>query len=112
MAYSDDGKTYNYEYVREITISGMRANLLTSIQAYLEYFEILSIHKRYALPGHELFDFIRQARNVVCHSNGIMNSPRLRRCQWRNLVIEKNDQELKITDNLLHELSTVRLKIE
>ena len=104
LAYSDDGRSYKYEYVREITISGMRASLLTSVQAYLEYYEILSIHKKYDLQGRELFDFIRQARNVVCHSNGIMNSPRLRRCRWRNLVIEKNEQALKITDNLLHEL--------
>lgn len=95
MAYSDRGQSYGYEYVREITISGLRGAFLTSMQSYLEYYRILSICKKYNLADRGLFDFVRQARNIVCHSNGIMDSPKIKRCQWRHIVIERNRKELK-----------------
>lgn len=104
-AYSEDGKnTCDYKYIRDITLSGLRGSFLVSTQSYLEYFRILDICKKYNLKEKDLFDFIRQARNIICHSNSDMNSPGLKRCQWRHLIIENNGQKLKITDHLLHEL--------
>lgn len=105
FSYSEDGSTlYDYKSVRDITITGLRASFLVSIQSYLEYFKILNICKKHNFIERELFDFVRQARNIICHANGDMNDPRLTFCQWRLLTIENNGQKLKMTDHLLHQL--------
>ena len=103
-AGSKDGTKYDYDYVREVTRTGLRMSYLISAQSFLEIYNILNICKNHSFPEKELFDFIRQARNIVCHGNGIMNSNRITRCQWKNKVIEKNGNELRISDYELLEL--------
>lgn len=105
MAYSSNGEVYGHEYVREITMTGLRGAFLTSMQSYLEYYKILFICISNTLATEvEILDFLRQARNVFCHGNGIMNDSRLRRRQWKNIIIENNGKRLKMSDHTLHEL--------
>lgn len=92
-------KTYDYNYVREITRDGMRGIILVAAQSYLERYRILSIMRKQQPSRAELFAFIREARNVICHSrNAVMDSHRIRPCTWRGVRIEKNGQELKMSD--------------
>jgi len=106
FAYSPDkSDTYDHNYVREITRTSIRSAFLLTVQLYLEFFRIESIAKRHGMAeGEELFIFIRQARNIVCHANGSMSSDRLKRCTWRGLTIEKCDRILKLSDQRLLQL--------
>jgi hypothetical protein len=106
FAYSPDGsQTYDYNYAREITRTGIRGSFLVTVQSYLEFFRIESIAKRRGLTeAEELLTFIRQARNIVCHANGNMSSDRLKRCAWRGITIEKSDRIFKLTDQWLLQL--------
>jgi len=92
-------KTYDYNYVREITTAGMRGIILVAVQSYLENYRILHIIRRHKPSRAELFVFIREARNIICHSrNAVMDSDRIRPCSWRGIRIDKNGQELKMSD--------------
>ncbi len=94
--------TYDYAYVREVTRTGMRGVTLIAVQSYLETYRILDIMRKHLPARAELFEFIREARNVICHSrNATMNSDRIRPCSWRGIRIEKNGQQLKMSDQLL-----------
>ncbi len=93
-------KSYDYEYVREITRDGMRGTVLVAVQSYLERFRIVHIIRRHKPSRSELFVFIREARNIICHSrNSIMDSEKIRPCTWRGVRIERSGKELKMSDH-------------
>jgi len=104
FADTKDGIKYDFNYIREITRTGLRISFLVSVQTCLETYRTIDICKKYSFPEKELFDFIRQARNIICHGNGIMNSNRLTSCQWREMIIENNGAEFRIPDFALYEL--------
>lgn len=104
FADTKDGIKYDFDYIRDITRTGLRISYLVSIQTCLETYRTIDICKKYSFPEKELFDFIRQARNIICHANGIMNSNRLIRCQWREMIIENNGEEFRMPDFALYEL--------
>lgn len=100
FAYStgESPKSYDYQFTREITRAGIRGIFLVAIQSYLEHYKIEGIMRRNMLPYEELFVFIRQARNIICHANSVMDSDRIRPCSWRGVRIENNGRTLKLSD--------------
>lgn len=103
--YATEGSVeYNYNYVRELSLTALRISVIINIQSCFEVNKIINICKDHDLPEERLFDFVRQVRNIICHGNGIMNSKRITYNQWRNIIIENNGKSLEITDYLLHDL--------
>ena len=97
QAIGEDGEEirYDHEFVREMTLTGIRGSFLVAIQSYLQFFGVEFLVRRYAPQYAELFMFLRQARNIICHANGIMTGKALRDCRWRDVRI-KNDGSLLI----------------
>jgi hypothetical protein len=89
---------YDHNFAREITRTGIRGAFLVSIQSYLELFQIENTIKQHAPNQHDIFLFLRQARNIICHADGKMDSNRLRPCEWRGIRIENNGSTLKLSD--------------
>ncbi|MBU4501691.1 MAG: hypothetical protein KKA79_03810 [Nanoarchaeota archaeon] len=112
MAYSDNPneRSYDYNFVRETTLIGNRRAILMEMQAHLEYHKIKEIFIKNDLSC-EILEFIRQSRNIICHANSIMSSWNLKRCVWHGIVIEKNNQPLKLTDQNIHDLITEVIEI-
>ena len=103
QAVGPDGTSYDQTFVRNITLTGIRGSLLVSVQSYLEYFGIEGLIRRYSPRWRELFVFIRQSRNIICHSNGLMVGQWLRSCTWRGITITKGGGLLELTDqSILH----------
>jgi len=100
----DDSKQYDYKYVREITLDGIRGSILIAFQSYLEFYRIESIYKKYNIQGLNRLIFLRQTRNIICHASGIMNSTRLAECIWRDKIIKNNGERLEISDQNICDL--------
>jgi len=94
---------YDYDYIREITVTGIRGSFLLAVQSYLDFYRVETIARRHKMPSAELFLFIRQARNIVYHNNGSMKSARIKSCKWRNISIDKYARILNLSDHRLIE---------
>ena len=98
MAEAPDGTKYDHVYIRELTRTSLRASVLGSVQSCLEYhktFDLIESEK----PEHsETFLFLRNARNIILHADGVMKKRDLKRTMWRGVVIENNGQKLKLSD--------------
>lgn len=105
FAESEDGsEKYDFNYVREITRTGIRGAFIVSVQAYLEFYRVESIVRNHSKKLAETLLFLRQVRNIFCHSNGDMSSPRLKPCSWKHFKIFRSKQKFKISDYFLLEL--------
>lgn len=104
FASFEDGVKCDHNYVRQITLDGIRSSFLISIQSYLEFYRIESIYKKHRLPGLNRLVFLRQSRNIICHAGSIMNSPKLVKCTWKDKTIKNNGNELKMSDQYISEL--------
>lgn len=105
FASNENGdEQYDYQYVRRITLDGMRSSILIALQSYLEFYRIESLYKKYKLSGLTRLIFLRQLRNVICHGNGIMDSAKLTKCTWKDKTIENNGMQLKISDQNICDL--------
>jgi hypothetical protein len=104
MAQAEDGTKFDHAYIRDITLTALRGSFLAAVQSCLEYHKIADIIAAHSSTHSETFRFLREARNVILHADGIMRKRGLKPCTWRGITIENNGQRLRLSDAKLNAL--------
>lgn len=104
MAEWPDGRVFDHTSAREITRTAMRASILAAVQTCIEYHKISEIIATESPEDVELFLFLRQARNIVLHADGIMRKRDLKGCTWRGVTIANDGRKLKLNDSQVRDL--------
>ncbi len=104
IAQAEDGTRFDHAYIRDITLTALRGSFLAAVQSCLEYHKIADVIAAHAPTHSETFRFLREARNVILHADGIMRKRGLKPCTWRAITIENNGQRLRLSDAKLNAL--------